>query len=596
MPVAPGLKEQLASVTQRILDQKRAAGTPMPGMAQSSSGNTGVANKMLTPTSISIPSSNVPMPNMNAATAKPNVPMPSTGFGGGNYGTNAATNRALEANTQYIKDPANRQSEIDRALGVVKAREAQGLDTSAQTKYLDQLGYKPEQRMDAVNTPTPNGTFQYTPPSTQSIPTYSPAIPTLSIEDIRAYAQAQTANKLKDLRTNADNAIQGANTTAEQQLGALQTQFDRQGQDITQDRSVQDVTNARRLNPFSGRSDFTLGMIEQERARTDRQREENLASAQGNINQSLADFTNAQNNSYTNLANQAPDLAESLVQQMRGDERAADLAYAKQAIDTALANGQLSQQDYNQALSTWQTNFNALQQQIQNEAVYGGNYNGNRSLQGQAQDLANKQSNWNAYMDMVNQTGNLGKGPSATWSSLVNNATSGTPTLQGTQVMAQLTGQLPNGQKTTDQQQRDLENLWTGAIQTGTISNQLADLYGVPRGTQTQQAFEFVSNFGLQQDQNDLNWIQEYNRLTGNGNGQQPQYSGMTASQVAGAIRGQIFDEDGALKQGITPDNIWQTVVGYGLPDGQDDQVMMSLGLTKQQIADLDKKYGATGN
>lgn len=59
---------------------------------------------------------------------------------------------------------------------------------------------------------------------------------------------------------------------------------------------------------------------------------------------------------------------------------------------------------------------------------------GVRTLQGQQADLQNKQSNWNAYMDMVNQTGNLGTGPKHNWQQLQNNANAGGLTLSGQQM------------------------------------------------------------------------------------------------------------------------------------------------------------------
>jgi hypothetical protein len=57
--------------------------------------------------------------------------------------------------------------------------------------------------------------------------------------------------------------------------------------------------------------------------------------------------------------------------------------------------------------------------------------------------------------------------------------------LQQAQVMATLTGRMPDGTATTAEQQRQLENLWNVAQQTGTIPDQLADLYKIQRGAST---------------------------------------------------------------------------------------------------------------
>jgi hypothetical protein len=73
--------------------------------------------------------------------------------------------------------------------------------------------------------------------------------------------------------------------------------------------------------------------------------------------------------------------------------------------------------------------------------------------------------------------------------------------LNETQVMAQLTGKLPDGTPTNAAQQQQLQNLWTVAEQTGTIPDTLADLYGIPRGTQTQAAKQQAIQNSIQQGQ-----------------------------------------------------------------------------------------------
>ena len=65
--------------------------------------------------------------------------------------------------------------------------------------------------------------------------------------------------------------------------------------------------------------------------------------------------------------------------------------------------------------------------------------------------------------------------------------------------MAQLTGFLPDGTPTSAQQQQDLSNLWMVAQQTGTIPNQLADLYGLQRGSRTQDAIAQAAQIGISQ-------------------------------------------------------------------------------------------------
>lgn len=179
--------------------------------------------------------------------------------------------------------------------------------------------------------------------------------------------------------------------------------------------------------------------------------------------------------------------------------------------------------------------------------------------------------------------------------------------------MANLTGKLPDGTPTTTEQQRSLDNLWTAAGQTGVIPNELADMLGIKRGTKTQAAYQYEKNYGrgvLESDRNykhglnqdafsngmsqssdDLSWL-KYDSDKAAAAGQSAEYNGLSANQVLDTLQ-KRFTDPATQKQvaGLTPQKIYETVVGYGLPDGQDDQVMISLGMTKDQIAALDKSY-----
>ncbi|WP_110930683.1 hypothetical protein [Paenibacillus bouchesdurhonensis] len=93
--------------------------------------------------------------------------MANLGYGGINYGTaDKAGKQGIIQNQQNVANsPAYKQSEIDRTLAVIESRKAQGLDTSAQQKYLNvNLGYQAPMVQAASNvTSSPQAT--YTPPS-----------------------------------------------------------------------------------------------------------------------------------------------------------------------------------------------------------------------------------------------------------------------------------------------------------------------------------------------------------------------------------------------------------------------------------------------
>jgi hypothetical protein len=79
-------------------------------------------------------------------------------------------------------------------------------------------------------------------------------------------------------------------------------------------------------------------------------------------------------------------------------------------------------------------------------------------------------------------------------------------------------------------------------------------------------------------------------------------YSGMTASQVYDAIKSRFTVKDIKGNSSIpndpkTKEEIYKTVMGMGLPDGQDTQVLTMSGLSQKEIADFDKQYGvSSGN
>lgn len=208
-----------------------------------------------------------------------------------------------------------------------------------------------------------------------------------------------------------------------------------------------------------------------------------------------------------------------------------------------------------------------------------------------------------------------------------NRGAAGVNTLQGqaqqldnTQVMAALTGKMPDGTPTTAQQQQELQNLWMVAQQTGTIPDALADMYGIPRGTKTQDAlqfaeqmdlqqdqftrgnYEFDQNYGLAQDDNDRQWVEldhNMNKSTAGGGG----YEGMTPNQIYSAITEQysepILDQRGqptGTRITTNPaqrEKMFLSIVDAGMTEAQTDQMLSVMGLSKDEINLYMKKHGS---
>lgn len=225
---------------------------------------------------------------------------------------------------------------------------------------------------------------------------YAPAAPS-SNDGNRAYNVGTDADRDAEARRRVEQAIAEKRRIADQQKTGLQTTYDRLRQDVGETRALENSQNQRNLNPFSGRSDYAQGMIARERARTDREQQADLATRSANVDELLAGYENASEE-------ERKRIVDELVRQDRS---------------FGLEQGSLT-----------------------------GNYNGSRTLAGAAQDYnqarQTKIDNWNAYMDSVGLTGNLGTGAKADWSLL--GSTGGAPTLAAKSTLLQQEGQRINNE------------------------------------------------------------------------------------------------------------------------------------------------------
>jgi hypothetical protein len=208
----------------------------------------------------------------------------------------------------------------------------------------------------------------------------------LSPAQIQAEAQAKIAQQIAERTRIANQTKAGYNTS-----------FDRLNQ-LTQDnRALENVANQRNLNPFSGKSDYAQGMIAREREITDRQNQQDLQTKLGSVDSQLGDFLN-----------QTPEMQQQIINDLTRQER-----------EYGLQVGSLT-----------------------------GNLNGTQTLASKDQEFnqarQTKVDNWNAYMDSIGLTGNLGSGAKADWSLL--GSTGGTPTLAAKSTLLQQEGQRINNE------------------------------------------------------------------------------------------------------------------------------------------------------
>lgn len=310
-----------------------------------------------------------------AALPRPNAGVPAmTGYGGVNYGDLGYSQQRQMDNqrSRELNDPAYRESEIARTQQVIAERQAQGLDTTAQYKYLNEnLGYVPPER---TTTPTPPPTpvvsqpvpsmpnvSQFTPstPSqgvSETIETPPPANPVRDQAQIAAYVQEQIRASLEAARSAADRTIDAGRVTADRQTDALRTAHERMMQDVSEDRTLQDAQFDRLNNPFSGATDFRAGIRDFGRERTDREAQQDLQTREAQIQQDLAILERDIEEKYRLLETAAPAERERLTREIENEERAYEMMLRGENRADVMANLGIDESLFNRELSSFQTN------------------------------------------------------------------------------------------------------------------------------------------------------------------------------------------------------------------------------------------------
>lgn len=209
------------------------------------------------------------------------------------------------------------------------------------------------------------------------------------------------------------------------------------------------------------------------------------ADAQGGVtrdvaarNQQLLDQYGNQANSIAQqiqeLQSASPDIIRQRIQSWIDNERNYGLDYANTFGNL---NGQQTQsqqnQNFNQQFAQDQFNYGKTQDQIQNEAQYAGQYNGNQTIQQQQQNIQNQAQ----YAGQYNGQNTVGQDQQQ-WDNRFN--------------YGQAIGQFGNGQQTQSYQQQQIANKqWQDTFDRGK--------YESDRSYQQQKQQEAISNGQWQQ-------------------------------------------------------------------------------------------------
>jgi hypothetical protein len=327
--------------------------------------------------------SNPPMPPVyNAATNTGQVPMPGMGYGGGVYGKDAATNRALEANTTRLKtDPNFKQSEIERGLKVKADRTAAGLDTTAQDKYLASLGYTGVIDETPTETPIPV-------PNETSVPMPDYVTTPRSSSDLTQ----SSGDSLAIERAALENATKTY-------LGSLKNDYDYSNTLLQDNRNLENNAFNRSNSPFSGQTDYRSATLSRGRQIDDNYRASEFNNQSNQASQELYNFDKL-----------APERQREIYNKLLEAERQFGLNVgeltgvfgAKMGVNGATTGGTPTLAAQGLALQRDQFDYGKTQDQIQNDAQYDGTYGGNKTVQQQQQEWSNRYDYGNAIGQFEN--------------------------------------------------------------------------------------------------------------------------------------------------------------------------------------------------
>lgn len=369
----------------------------------------------------------------------------------------------------------------------------------------------------------PPGTGMY--PSAPTVPApQSNGYPVMTPDQIRAEVAAKIAAETAKRTTAANQAKTG-----------LQTSYDRLRSTTNDTRTLENVQNARNLNPFSGRSDFAQGMIGRERAITDRQQSEDLATRLANIDVSLKDYQDA-----------TPEQQRAMENELTRQER----SYALQ-VDQA--NYQKQRDATSDTRYANETSYNHGQDKITNDRNAA---NDALILRKQHIDEANY------YSDKYGITVE----PKDSFQEVINQV-KGLPTV----------AQQSAAQKADDTRRSEA---WKRVDQFGYVQSQAdADLLGVSVGTQSQKAKEAAMDAAYKDRTAN---IAQKNADTAAKNADTaankpvPAIKGATIESVSKYANGVARYQDGEL---LNPDQVEAAILSYDLPETELRKLYATYGL-----------------
>ncbi|WP_342440024.1 hypothetical protein NSS79_15460 [Paenibacillus sp. FSL L8-0436] len=515
----------------------------------------------------------------------------STGtYGGADYNTaDAATKKKLvQTQMKLGTDPAFKQSETTRALEAYRARQAAGLDTSAQSKYLtSNLGYA-----GALPTATAASASPVTtaPVSAQAAVRTTTDQSSELMDLMKAYATKQATPFSYDVKSDPayQAALQRAQAGIQTGNAQVQAENNRRGilnSTITTDRGSEIAAEK------MGEVETTV-----------------VPQLMQQAYQRYADQQNQEQQQFANLGS----LSQMYTNE---DQRGIDNTNTRAGLTGNLPGDEQAQQLYSQLLT--------LKQQAESSGVTAAE---RTKLSNQANGIRATLSSMGVDVSKLGANSNY---------SAASQVTPAVRTLQGQQLdqqaeqqqwdnrfnYGQAIGRFSNGQKTLQAQQMDsANNQYSEQFAYQKARDAITDQrwqtefdenvrqyglgYGLQQLSQSSDDAYRQAQIALSQDDNSRAWAQlDYEQS-------QPaasKYVGMTANQVLDNIKSlytePVYEADpddpsARTKTGeqLTKDpakrtEMFESVVDAGLSDSETKQILLSLGYTSKDIDARIKQY-----
>lgn len=510
------------------------------------------------------------------------------GTGGVDYNTAdaAAKKRLAQLRVQRQNDPNFNTNETQRALSVYQNRLNAGLDTSAQSKYLtSNLGYT-----GALPTATQGSVAAPKPTYTQEAQSLYDMMKNRATQPVKEFSYDPQSDPAYQ------SALKRAQANIEQGNSAAQAEMNRRGilnSTITSDRMGEISANE-------------MGRVETEvvpqlmQAAYQRYADQ-LAQEQqqfANAGALAGMFTGEDQRQFGNRVTEAdltgnymPAGAQDIVNnilQLKEMAETKGISAADRAQLSARADGMRAQ------LLSMGVDTSQLGANVKSTSARQANI-GVRTLAGQQADMQRQAANWNAAQSVWDASGRL-VNPQSDWSGLLRQAQNEKAPL----TMAAQQQNFQNQQVLEQfayQKARDSIGDVQWKAQFDENTRQFGLSYALDQLRESNQTAYQNAQIAMGQDDNARLWAQldaELSRSTGG----TAEYNGMSANQVYDAVRSRFMKTDNKSGKEYIPTDagtkqkIYESVGGMGLPQGQDEQVMMMLGLTAADIKKYDKQYG----